>query len=180
MSEQFSIDAVGTPIVADCSANFSLEPVHTYNVAKFLCQETTYKIEFTNIPDNFIDTLQFLDNLMENVTQKIKIPMKSEKDQMRVYINHPDLSVPISFPFIKRDQFQSDMIVKYISKILQSNKKITLDNKLVFRVFIRFSPNGGAKNKRVIDFIINKHTLVSVKSEKDQLCGLRAIIIGKR
>ena len=94
------------------------------------------KIDFTNIPDNFIDTLQFLENLMENVTQKIKIPMKSDKDQMKVYINHPDLDAPISFPFIKRDQFQSDMIVKNISKILQSNKKITLYNKLFFKVSI--------------------------------------------
>ena len=55
-----------------------------------------------------------------------------------------------------------------------------MDNKHIFKVSIRFSPNGGApKSKRVIDFIINKHTLVSVKAEKDQLCGLRAIVIGK-
>jgi hypothetical protein len=96
---------------------------------------------------------------MEKVVERLKEPMKSDKDLVRIYITHPSLQEPISFPFIYRNDFSAIMITDYFIKIIQSNKKLTLDNNLTFKTTIKFSLEGGAPGKTLIDFIANKRSI---------------------
>ncbi len=76
-----------------------------------------------------------------------------------------------------KDDLTVEMIVNYIAKVLQSNKKLTLDDKLIFTTSVIKIPRGSGK--RLNDFIFKKQSIVQVKVDDDQLCGLRAIIISK-
>jgi hypothetical protein len=84
---------------------------------------------------------------------------------------------PIGLKYMRVDQLTAEILVNQIAKVLQSNKKLTLDNNLLFTTTIIEDPAG--RGKRLEDFIIKKQSIVSVKDADDSLCGLRAIILGK-
>jgi hypothetical protein len=102
----------------------------------------------------------------------------SNQDRIRIYVEHPDLEYPISLPFIKVEDLTAEMIVNQISNVLQSNKKLVLDDKIIFQTsIIKFKSGSGGS--RLDEFIIKKQSIVKVRNEDDKLCALRAILIGK-
>jgi hypothetical protein len=178
MDNLFGIIPSGTSHV-DQPENFVLNERASKKLDKWNVIEKHFAVEFRNVPENFIDTANFLSNLMEKVVVKLKSPMQSSRDLIRVFITHPSLQEPISFPFIYRDDFTSTMITDYFLKVIQSNKKLTLDEHLTFKSTIKFALRGGALGKSKLHYIANKRTIIQVRKENDKLCGLRAIVIGR-
>ena len=67
-----------------------------------------------------------------------------------------------------------------ISKVVQSNKILTLDNNIIFHTLIVRYFSGGGPAKRLDDFLYKKKTIIRIKAHKEnKLCALRAIIVGK-
>lgn len=155
---------------------FSISLFNTRHIEKYNAQLQDYTVQFENLENGLIENIELLSELITAVLEKIK-ENTTDDDRIKIYINHPELSYPISLPFIKKNDLTANMITNYISMVVQSNKKLALDNNLSFHASILKMTSGAGK--RLNDFLAPKKTIVKVKDEDDSLCGLRAIVIGK-
>ena len=117
--------------------------------------------------------------IMDSIVRQLVVNTKP-KDAVKIFIDHPVLTQPISFPFVKVIDLNGEMIMNEISKVVQSNKILTLDNSITFHTLIMHyltGGGGGEKSKRLNKFLINKQCVIRIKPNKDdKLC---AIVVGK-
>ena len=66
---------------------------------------------------------------MEKLVIKLKGDHK-DYDRMSIHMDHPELENPINIPFMKINEITGEMIMNTISKVMQSKKSLTLDNKM--------------------------------------------------
>ena len=160
--------------------NFEIVKTRERKISKFNADTVDYKVKFKNIPSEFIESTQYMMEIMGAIVKKLIINTKP-RDSVRIYINHPVLTNPISLPFVQVMDLTADMIVNEISKVVQSNKILTLDNQISFHTIIMHSITGGGGGiKRLDKFLFKKQSVVRINANKDDsLCGLRAIIVGK-
>lgn len=156
--------------------NFRIDVSASRQVNKYNTYMRDFQVFFNNLPPDFISSMELLSRITGEILYKIK-EFADTKDKLKIYINHPELSHPISLPFMQSSEMTPMMLVNQISKVLQSNKKLALDNRLTFHTLLLKMPKGAGK--RLNDFVVKKHSIVRVKDEKDSLCALRAIVIGK-
>ena len=65
-----------------------------------------------------------------------------------------------------------------MTKLAQLGKILSLDDKLKFHVLIIHQIEGGGL-KRLGNFLLKKQSVVRIKKKRhDNLCGLRAVIVG--
>jgi hypothetical protein len=157
--------------------NFSIKYINNKTIKKFNAEQISYTVKFLNLPEEFMEFYTYLKNVFDEL---IEVIIKDSKkiDRIKFYINHPALQSPISLPFVQVEQLTSDMIFEYIKKILQSNKNMSLDEPFTFEIIKIKMPSGSGKNKSLNEFIFNKRSLIQVKNN-DNMCALRAIVIGK-
>jgi hypothetical protein len=153
----------------------NIETLDEKYVKKYNTYIRNYKVNFTQTPNNYLSTIELLHDTITEVLNKFKEKADGD-DKLKLYINHPELSHPISIPFLDKDALTVEMVVNQISKVLQSNKKLEFDDKITFTTSLIKIPKGSG---RVDDFIVKKSSIVQVRDENDQLCGLRAIVIAK-
>ena len=91
------------------------------------------------------------------------------------------LTEPIELPFVMASDLTSNMIMDEISKVIQSNKILTLDNHMSFNsLILRYLQGGGGSVKRLDNFLYKKKSIIRIKPHAtNKLCALRAIIVGK-
>ena len=156
---------------------FEIKLHKTRHVRKFNSELRDYTVKFNQMPSDFISSLEYLTEIMTNLLAKIKDQI-NKNDKIQIFINHVELSYPISTPFMLVDDLTPDLLLKSITKVIQSNKKLALDEKITFHANILKSPNGSG-GKRLTEFIAKKRCIISVKEENDSLCCLRAIVIAQ-
>lgn len=160
--------------------NFEINISNKRKLEKFNAEQIDYRVKFKNIPTEFIESTQYMLKIMHLLVKKLIVNTKP-RDLVKIYINHPVLTTPISLKFVKITDLTPEMILNEISKVVQSNKILTLDNKITFHtVIMHYLTGGGGGVKRLENFLFKKQSMVRVKPNKDDsLCALRAIIVGK-
>ena len=148
--------------------------------SKFNSEITTYNVVFKNDPSQFVDSIDFMKDMMMKLVENL-LKYTSRKDKIKITIDHPVLTEPIELPFVFSEDLTPNMITSEISKVMQSNKILTLDNRITFHTLIlRYLTGGGGKVKRLDNFLFIKQTIIRIMPRKDNnLCALRAIIVGK-
>ena len=155
---------------------FEILQTSTKFIRKYNAHMHVYNVKFNNIPEDFLGTIQFVNEIMEEILYKFKENLEIY-DRIKIYISHPELTHPISLPFMRVEDLTAEMIVVQIVKVLQSNKKLALDDKLTFSTSV-LKLNTGCGSTRLDEYIIKKQSIVKVKEEADSVCALRAIILG--
>jgi hypothetical protein len=153
----------------------TIESISYKFIKKYNTYINHYKIKFNQQPSNYLSTIEYLHDTISEVLSKFKENAEND-DKLKIFISHPELSHPISLPFLDKDDLTVEMIVNQISKVLQSNRKLEFDDKITFTTSLLKIPRGSG---RLDNFIIRKQSIVQVKDEKDNLCALRAIVIAK-
>ena len=131
-----------------------------------------YIIKFKNVPNDMVESLQMIEELFTTIIKDIKLHIKSN-DSVKIYIDHPNFDGGDI-----QTRFQK-VVINTITRLAQSGKILSIDDKLKFNILI-MNYKTGSGLKRVADYLFKKQCVVRVKSDKDDnLCGLRAICIGK-
>ena len=102
-------------IVTDTDDDFSLDKITNKEFKKFNTQRSNYNIVFKNTPDNFLESIEYLTNVMEKLVIKLKGDHK-DYDRMSIHMDHPELENPINIPFMKINEITGEMIMNTISK----------------------------------------------------------------
>ena len=142
---------------------------------KWNCLKLKYKVEFNQLIGNFLEANLMIIEIFDNLCDQIKIYAK-QKDKVRVIVNHESLSYPISCPFMPREQLNGTLLINMIEAVCQSKREIKCDNELHISVYIIDLPLGSGNR---IDDFINDKGCVKIIVNKDNLCLLRAILLGK-
>ena len=106
------------------------------------------------------------------------------EDLLRVMIRLDVLKAPISTRLLPSLQMTAAKVMSEITKVLQSNENIPLDQSFVIDVVAIKSPTGSGKNStslKVLDYSkdsIVKKSIITIKN-KDVLCCGRAIAVGQ-
>ena len=165
------------PLVSN--KNFKIIQTNTKNVKKFNASTTNYQVIFQDVPTEFVDSLFYMNEIMQLLVKSI-VSQTDKRDKIKITIDHPVLSEIIELPFVFAGDLTSSMIMSEISKVVQSNKILTLDNNIIFHTLIVRYFSGGGPAKRLDDFLYKKKTIIRIKAHKEnKLCALRAIIVGK-
>ena len=98
---------------------------------------------------------------------------------MSIHMDHPELENPVNIPFMEINEITGEMIMNTISKVMQSKKSLTLDNKMNFKTTVFKKIIGKGSKKGYMDYVFRKDCIVKVKHEEDNYCLFRAIILGQ-
>ena len=111
--------------------NFKIIKANVKNIKKFNVSTSNYQVVFKNIPSEFVDSIFYMNEIMQLLISKI-VDKCDKRDKIKITIDHPVLSEIIEFPFVLAVDLTSNMIMSEISKVVQSNKILTLDNNMIF------------------------------------------------
>ena len=75
-------------------------------------------------------------------------------------IYHYDLETPIGFPFMKRDDITTEMIMARFLLVSQSNKDLKIENDLIISASTLDIISGGSN--RLEEFVLRKDCIIKV------------------
>jgi TPP-dependent 2-oxoacid decarboxylase len=131
--------------------NFKIIIANVKNIKKFNVSTSNYQVVFKNIPSEFIDSIFYMNVIMQLLISKI-VDKCDKRDKIKITIDHPVLSEIIELPFVQAEDLTSNMIMSEISKVVQSNKILTLDNNMIFHsLILRYFHGGGQKTNNCKD-----------------------------
>ena len=140
---------------------------------RFQERNTNYQVRFKNLPNDY---QQLHDILFSCIDTLIKLTLSpNENSRTRLTIYHDDLETPIGFPFMKRDDITTEMIMARFLLVSQSNKDLKIENDLIISASTLDIISGGSN--RLEEFVLRKDCIIKVKNT-DNLCALRCIVIG--
>ena len=118
--------------------------------------------------------------IMQSIVKDLLITTKPN-DTIKIFIDHEVLKDELQLKFMKAGKISADYIIDAITKLAQSGKILSLDERMKFQVLIiRNQTGSGGEIKRLGQYLSKKQCVVKIKSNKDDcLCALRAIIVGK-
>ena len=162
------------------NGNFEIIRSKLKKIKKFNAETSDYKIIFKDIPQEFVDSLFYMSEIMHLIINRL-VEKTDKRDKIKITIDHPVLTERIELPFVFSTDLTSSMILNEISKIAQSNKILTLDNNISFHALkLKYKSGGGGNVKRLDNFLYKKQTIIRIKSHRENnLCAIRAIIVGK-
>ena len=103
------------------------------------------------------------------------------EDKIRVMVRSSALKAPISTRLIPSAQMTSSKVLGEITKVLQSNEEIPLDQSFTIDIIGVKAPTGSGKSLKVLDYSKDTHikkSIITIKN-KDNLCCGRALAVGK-
>ena len=108
----------------------------------------------------------------------LKTPLE---DKICVMINSKSLKSPISTRLLPAIQMTSTKILAEVSKVLQSNENIPLDESFTIDVVAIKQPTGSGKSLKVLDYAkdtLVKKSIITIRN-RDNLCCGRALAVGQ-
>jgi hypothetical protein len=135
---------------------------------------SSYEINFRNLPNNH-NTLQ--DILYTSIRELIRISFGDQivNRRVRLAIYHDDLETPIGFPYMRRQDITTEMILAKFLLVAQSNRNLRIENNLIISASSIEEIVGGSC--RLGKFIYKKQSIIQI-TNKDNLCACRAIVVG--
>ena len=103
------------------------------------------------------------------------------EDKIRVMVRSSALKSPISTRLIPSVQMTPNKVLGEITKVLQSNEEIPLDQSFVIDIIGVRAPTGSGKSLKVLDYskdTLLKKSIITIRN-KDNLCCGRALAVGK-
>ena len=151
----------------------------TREIRKYAAKEIEYIIKFKNIPAELIESLEMVENLFTLIIKDLRFYLKPD-DSVKIYIDHPNFDGgDINTRFHKGCDLDANVIINTITRLAQSGKILSLDDRLTLSALI-MNYKTGSGLKRVADYLYKKQCVVRIKeTNDDKLCGLRAICVGK-
>ena len=116
---------------------------------------------------------EMLETLKNNVINILK-----NNDWVRFVFDHPDLESPIDFPFIKQKALSVRNMISFFEMIAQSHKTLQI-NVLTAYVVIAYSITGRGNHPKNVQEYCNQIKSIKNVINSDNLCAIRAIVIGK-
>ena len=160
---------------------FDIQQIQQRFIRKFNTHGTDYTITMRpNVPRG--DIMQFMSQAMTSILERITRDMKPT-DLVRFIMQSPDLSYPISLPFMPLHALTSERVLGEIEKVLQSFEEIQINSPMQINLIHVVLPNGGARLRkkravRVTESLIKKKSIIIIKNN-DNLCCARAIVVAK-
>lgn len=116
--------------------------VKTYKTT--VAKDTTYKEKFNNNwnGENLRDIFKKLHEMFEDV---LHLARGHNADLGRVVLNHPDLINPIVVPLQSWENINADTVLNEVTKVLNSNENIKVNDGLLVTVGSIEIPKGGSK-----------------------------------
>jgi hypothetical protein len=90
-------------------------------------------------------------------------------------IYHDDLETPIGFPYMRRQDMTTEMILAKFLLVAQSNRNLRIENNLIISASTIEEIVGGSC--RLGKFIYKKQSIIQI-TNTDNLCACRAIVVG--
>ena len=103
------------------------------------------------------------------------------EDKIRVMVRSSALKAPISTRLIPSAQMTSSKVLGEITKVLQSNEEIPLDQSFTIDIIGVKAPTGSGRSLKVLDYSKDtniKKSIITIKN-RDNLCCGRALAVGK-
>ena len=160
---------------------FDIQQIQQRFIRKFNTHGTDYTITMRpNVPRG--DIMQFMSQAMTSILERITRDMEPT-DLVRFILQSPDLSYPISLPFMPLHALTSERVLGEIEKVLQSFEEIQINSPMQINIIHVVLPNGGARLRKkravkVTESLIKKKSVIIIKN-KDNLCCARAIVVAK-
>ena len=160
---------------------FDIQEIQQRFIRKVNTHGTDYSITMRpNVPRG--DIMQFMSQAMTSILERITWNMDST-DLVRFIMQSPDLSYPISLPFMPLHALTSERVLGEIEKVLQSFEEIQINSPMQINIIHVVLPNGGARLRKkravkVTESLVKKKSVIIIKN-KDNLCCARAIVVAK-
>ena len=160
---------------------FNLTELSRRHNQRLNAENIIYRVQLGNnllnrrIIDVQIELYNMFTELVENLRQQLQ-----DGDLVRIYMNHPDLHVPIMVPTRKIEYFQAEDIMAEIEKVLQSEEELKLDEHFEIHVGTIKIPRGGRGSNNIMneEHKINvKRSIVEIVNEDDNLCFDRSVVV---
>ena len=121
-------------------------------IKKYDSRQLEYKVKFKNIPSDMIESLQMIHDLFTEIINYIK-SFVNPKDSVKIYIDHPNYDGgDIQTRFQKGSDLNADVVINSITRLAQSGKLLSLDEKLKFNILI-INYKTGSGLKRIADYL---------------------------
>ena len=145
-----------------------------------------YEVYFTNI-ESVLDKLRDIFNHMINkLISEIQEDLPGHDHRIRLVLNAPTLNYPIHIPFSSADDFNADLVLNEIDRVVNSNESFDISNNIKVNVLSVSLPTmggqriGGIQNRIVPDiklFKKQKKSVIAIKSDNND-CLMKAIAVG--
>ena len=164
------------------------ELLHAYESTnkKFNLSQISFIFSNSTQIENFLNAFQQINSILEAIVNDF-IKNLPAKQLVQLEINHDALEFPISSNFIKAAKFRLDDFMSYFDLVAQSRKRLPYEqtpNNHYMRCYLTVVDTiegSGMKRKAkdMSDFCENFKGAVRPIINKDNLCLVRAIILGK-
>ena len=145
-----------------------------------------YEVYFTNIESVSEKLREIFNHVISKLISEIQEDLPGHDHRIRLVLNAPTLNYPIHIPFSSVDDFNADLVLNEIDRVVNSNESFDISNNIKVNVLSVSLPTmggkriGGIQNRMVPDiklFTKQKKSIIAIKSENND-CLMKALAIG--
>ena len=145
-----------------------------------------YEVYFTDIESVLDRIKEIFNHLINKLISEIQQDLPGHSHRIRLVLNAPTLNYPIHIPFSSVADFNAELILDEIDRVVNSNESFDISNNIKVNVLSVSLPTmggnrlGGIQSRTVPDiklFTKQKKSIIVIKSDQND-CLLRAIAIG--
>ena len=161
---------------------YTLVETNRRNVPRFQTEGVDYRLRVANLNvTGLSDVLKALNTLFANILAGVTAGM-APRDQVRFVMHSPQLSFPISLPFMPLEELTPRRILFEVERVLQSHENFVLRDDIHLNLVRVKVPVGGAWKRsrggvKLERRLRDKQCILRVKN-KDELCLALAIVVG--
>ena len=147
-----------------------------------------YEVYFMDI-ESVLDRLRdIFKHLIYKLISEIQEDIPGHSHRIRLVLNAPTLNYPIHIPFSSADDFNAELVLNEIDRVVNSNEAFDISNNIKVNVLSVSLPAmggkriGGIQSRTVPDiklFTKQKKSVIVIKSFKND-CLIKALAIGKK
>ena len=177
--------------VADYAMGFNPEQYYSVNRmpqrrSLLRAASRDFEVYFTDIESVLDRIKEIFNHLINKLISEIQQDLPGHSHSIRLVLNAPTLNYPIHIPFSSVADFNAEMILDEIDRVVSSNESFDISNNIKVNVLSVSLPTmggnrlGGIQSRTVPDiklFTKQKKSIIVIKSDQND-CLLRAIAIG--
>ena len=147
-----------------------------------------YDVYFTDIEGNAHHLKEIFQSLFNKLVTEIETDLPDFSHRIRLVLNAPSLNYPMHIPFHPACDFNIDLILNEIERVLNSNENFDISDSVKVNILSVSSPVmggyelGGIQNRTVPDicsFAKQKMSITTIRDTNDSNdCLLRALAVG--
>ena len=147
-----------------------------------------YEVYFTDIEGNAHHLKEIFQSLFNKLVTEIETDLPDFSHRSRLVLNAPSLNYPIHIPFHPACDFNADLILNEIERVLNSNENFDISDSVKVNILSVSLPVmggyklGGIQNRTVPDicsFAKQKKSIITIRDTSDSNdCLLRALAVG--